>query len=152
MLVTDQMQVQMHEHWCPSTEIRNAGRVERFPGALYVVRHVVRRISEERAGNMRPGILRWESQDLVIPVAISVRHWRHPDYVGAATPHVQPLIAASLVAAAHEGWHADEPTDFATLFSRSRVRTTNGVFRWRVTDVTIRLTRPIMREELVPHG
>lgn len=106
----------------------------------------------EQVGSMRPGILRWDYQDLVIPVAISVRHWRHPDYVGAATPRVQPMIAASLLEAAHEGWQADEPIDFATLFSRSRVRTTNGFFRWHVTDVTIRLTRPIMREELVPHG
>lgn len=101
---------------------------------------------------MRLGILRWEYQDLVIPVAISVRHWRHSDYVGAATPRVQPVIAASLLKAAREGWQADEPTDFATLFSRSRVRTTNSFVRWRVTEVTIRLTRPIMRGELVPHG
>jgi len=98
------------------------------------------------------GILRWEYQDLVIPLTISVLHWRTPDYVGAATPRIQPMIAAALATAAREGWQADEPTDFPTLFSRSRVRTTNTFIRWRVTSVTIHQMRPIRREGLVPHG
>jgi len=105
---------------------------------------------EER--NVSRGILRWEYQDLVIPLTISVLHWRTPDYVGAATPRIQPMIAAALAAAAHEGWQADEPTDFPTLFSRSRVRTTNTFIRWRVTSVTIHQMRPIRRKGLVPHG
>jgi hypothetical protein len=33
---------------------------------------------------MSRGIAHWESRDLVIPLAISVPHWRLPDYVGAA--------------------------------------------------------------------
>lgn len=102
--------------------------------------------------SMRDHILRWDSQELVIPLAISVRHWRTPDYVGAATPLIQPTIAAALFRAARDGWQADEPTDFPTLFSCSRAHTTNTFFRWRVTSVTIRLTRPVRRELLVPHG
>ncbi|MGZ3598725.1 MAG: hypothetical protein ACXWQR_19765 [Ktedonobacterales bacterium] len=101
---------------------------------------------------MRDSILRWEYQDLVIPLAISVRHWRTPDYVGAATPLVQPMIAAALAAAGHDGWHADEPTDLPTLFSRSRVRTTNTYWRWRITSATIRLTHRVRRLRLIPHG
>src|SRR5258708_28298247 len=38
---------------------------------------------EER--NVSRGIPRWEDQDLVIPLMISVLHWRTPDYVCAAT-------------------------------------------------------------------
>jgi hypothetical protein len=101
---------------------------------------------------VRDSILRWEYQDLVIPLAISVRHWRTPDYVGAATPLVQPMIAAALAAAGHDGWHADEPTDLPTLFSRSQVRTTNTYWRWRITSATIRLTRRVRRLRLIPHG
>jgi len=66
-----------------------------------------------------------------------------PDYVGVAAPRVQPFIQAALLLAAREGWRADEPTDFSTLFSRSRVRTTNGFIRWHVSMVTIRLVRPV---------
>lgn len=98
------------------------------------------------------GIPRQEYHDLVIPLGISVRHWRTSDYVAAATPLIQPTIAAALIFAAGEGWHADEPTDFATLFSRSRIRTTNTFIRWRVISATIRLTRPMGRAFLVPHG
>ncbi len=100
-------------------------------------------------------VRRWEGlefQDLLIPVTISVRHWRHPDYVGAAAPRVQPIILAALQAAAHEGWRADEPTDFATLFSRSRVRTTDSFLRWRIASVAIRLSRPVSWGPLIPHG
>jgi hypothetical protein len=99
------------------------------------------------------GVLRWERQDLVIPLAISVCHWRTPDYVGAAAPLAQPIIAAALVVAARDGWRADEPTDLATLFSRSQLRTTNTFMRWRVTSVTIRQARPVYHERLIPpHG
>ena len=105
---------------------------------------------EER--HVSRGILRWESQDLVIPLRISVLHWRTPNYVGAATPRIQPRIAAALAAAAREGWQADEPIDFPTLFSRSRVRTTNTFIRWRITSATIRLTRPVRQQLVVPHG
>ena len=101
---------------------------------------------------IRDRILRWESQELVIPLAISVRHWRTPDYVGAATPLIQPAITAALIRAAGHGWQADEPTDFPTLFSCSRVRTTNSFLRWRVASVTIRVIRPVKWERLVPHG
>jgi hypothetical protein len=92
---------------------------------------------------MSRGILRWESRELVIPVAISIMHWRSPDYVGAAAPRVQPIIQASLREAAQAGWQADEPTDFATLFSRSRVRTRNNYVRWRIDSATIRLRRAV---------
>ena len=98
------------------------------------------------------GIFRWECQDLVIPLAISIRHWRTPDYVGVAAPLVQPIIAAALSTAARDGWHADEPTDFPTLFSRSQVRTTNTFMRWRITSVTIHQRRPIQHDRLIPHG
>ena len=93
---------------------------------------------------MPGGIMQWEGleyQDLVIPLTISVRHWRHPDHVGAAARQIQPLILASLQAVAREGWRADEPTDFATLFSRAQVRTKQGLMSWRVSSVTIRLIR-----------
>jgi hypothetical protein len=89
------------------------------------------------------GIIRWEGRDLVIPLAISIHHWRTPDYVGAAAPLVQPIIIAYLREAAQDGWQADEPTDFATLFSRSRVRTRNNLFRWRVDSATIRQLRAV---------
>jgi hypothetical protein len=102
--------------------------------------------------SVRDGILRWETQDLVIPLAVSVGHLRAADYVGAATPYVQPTIAAALAAAAADGGHADEPTDFPTLFSRSRVRTKDTYWTWRVTLATVRLTRPVRRERLIPHG
>lgn len=101
---------------------------------------------------MRDSILCWEYQDMVIPLAISVRHWRTPDYVGAAIPLVQPMITTALAAASRDGWHADEPTDFPALFSRSRVRTMNTFWRWRITSATIRLTRPVRRQRLIPHG
>jgi|SRR5579862_1604441 len=98
------------------------------------------------------GIQRWEHQDLLIPLRISVIHWRRPDYVGEAAPRVQPLIVAALAEAARSGWQADEPSDFATLFSRSQVRTRNTFLRWRVDSVTIRLIRPFREEYRVPHG
>jgi hypothetical protein len=73
---------------------------------------------------MAQGNLRWDSQDLVIPLTISVAHWRRrDDYVEEAASHVQPIIHARLEETAREGWQADEPTDFPTLFSRSRVST-----------------------------
>jgi hypothetical protein len=92
---------------------------------------------------MSRGILRWEGRDLVVPLAISISHWRTPDYVGAAAPLAQPIIERYLREAARDGWHADEPTDFATLFSRSGVRTQDNCFRWRVESATIRLLRAI---------
>lgn len=98
------------------------------------------------------GVSRWENRDLVIPLAITISHRRCPNYVGAATPRAQPMIAASLTEAAHDGWRPDEPTDFPTLFSRSQVRTKDTFFRWRVISVTIHLTRPIWMAPLVPHG
>lgn len=101
---------------------------------------------------MSRGIARWEYQDLVIPMTITVIHWRHPDYVAVASLRAQPLIEASLAEAARSGWHADEPTDFATLFSRSQVHTKDTYLRWRVHTVTIRLIRAITDEPLVPHG
>lgn len=90
------------------------------------------------------GITQWEGleyQNLVIPLTISIHHWRHPDYVAASARQVQPLIRASLEEASRAGWRADEPTDFATLFSRARVRTKDSFISWRVSSVTIRLTR-----------
>jgi hypothetical protein len=101
-------------------------------------------------GGMRGTSL--ECQDLVIPLATSVTHLRHPDYVAAAAPSVQPIILLALREAAHEGWKEDQPTDFATLFSRAQVRTITSVLRWRVSSVTIRLTRVVRGVQLVPHG
>lgn len=95
----------------------------------------------------------WEHRELLIPLRISVRHWRHPDYVGEAAVSAQPIIDASLRDAASEGWHADEPTDFATLFSRSRVRTRDTLLHWRVSSVTIQLLCPDLDlPDPVPHG
>ena len=94
--------------------------------------------------------------DLVIPLTISVFHWWHPAtvaaYVAAAAPKAQPVIQASLKEAALDGWHPDEPTDFATLFGRSAVRTSNSPIRWRVCSVTIRLLRAVSAAREVPHG
>ncbi len=92
---------------------------------------------------MAQGILRWESQDLVIPLTISVAHWRRGAYVDEAASHVQPIIQARLAETAREGWQADEPSDFSTLFSRSQVRTRDGLFHWRVDSVTIHQVRPV---------
>jgi hypothetical protein len=92
---------------------------------------------------MRTSAYRWETQDVLIPLAFSVMRWPKPDYVGAATPRAQPMIAARLAIAADDGWTADEPTDFATLFSRSRVRSRNTLLRWRVDSVAIRVTRRV---------
>lgn len=92
---------------------------------------------------MSRGLMHWESRDLVIPLAISIRHWQTPDYVGAAATRAQPIIERYLHDTARKGWHADEPTDFATLFSRSRVRTRNNLFRWRVDSATIRQLRAV---------
>lgn len=93
-----------------------------------------------------------EYQDLVIPLTVSVLHWRHPDPVSATTPRVQPIIRAYLKEAAGNGWRPDEPTDFPTLFSRSRVRTRTTFLRWRIDSRAIRLTRITHREQVVPHG
>ena len=98
------------------------------------------------------GIQRWEHQDLVIPLGLSVSHWRHPDYIETATPRVQPMIASALKSAFLSGWQADEPTDFATLFSRSQVRTRNTLLYWRIDSATIRMIRPLREDRLVPHG
>jgi hypothetical protein len=98
------------------------------------------------------GIQRWETKGLAIPLAISIIHWGHPNPVKAITPLVQPIIQASIDRAALDGWRVDEPTDFATLFSRSQVRTRNTFLRWRVDSVTIRMTRPISDDLLIPHG
>ena len=81
-----------------------------------------------------------DHRDLVIPLAISVIHWRHPNYVAEAACVAQPIIQAAIEGAAREGWKADEPTEFATLFSRARVRTKQSLMFWRVSSVTIRLT------------
>lgn len=92
---------------------------------------------------MSRGILRWEGKDLVIPLAISISHWRTPDYVGAAALLAQPIIMKYLREAARDGWHVDEPTDFATLFSRSGVRSRDSYFRWQVDSATIRVLRAV---------
>lgn len=92
---------------------------------------------------MSHGILRWEGQDLVVPLAISISHWRTHDYVGAAAMLAQPIIERYLREAARQGWHADEPSDFATLFNRSGVRTRDNCFRWRVESATIRVLRAV---------
>jgi hypothetical protein len=108
-----------------------------------------------KAPSAHDGIERWEGweyQDLVIPVTLFVRHWRHADYVGVAAPRVQPIILAALEEAACAGWRADEPTDFATLFSRSRVRTQDSLLRWRISSVAIRLSRRVSDRQYVPHG
>lgn len=94
---------------------------------------------------MAQGILRWDSQDLVIPLTISVAHWRRGEYVEEAASLVQPIIQARLAETAREGWQADEPTDFPTLFSRSRVRTRDRLFHWRIDSVTIHQVRPVRR-------
>ena len=92
---------------------------------------------------------RWESQDVLIPLAFSVMRWPNPDYVGAATRRAQSMIAARLALAADDGWTADEPADFATLFSRSRVRSRNTLLRWRVDSVSIRVTRRVTYQGIV---
>ena len=92
---------------------------------------------------------RWEAQDVLIPLAFSVMRWPKPDYVGAATPRAQSLIAARLAVEAGDGWTADEPTDFPTLFSRSRVRSRNTLLRWRVDSVSIRMTRRVTYQGIV---
>ncbi|HEV7126794.1 MAG TPA: hypothetical protein VGN32_05050 [Ktedonobacterales bacterium] len=81
--------------------------------------------------------------DLLIPLAISVGRWRHPNYMATAALRAQPIIIAALGMAARDGWKADQPVDFATLFSRSQVRTTATMLRWRVSSVTIRLVRTL---------
>jgi hypothetical protein len=65
--------------------------------------------------------------------------------VEAATKQVQPHIETRLEETAREGWQADEPTDFPTLFSRSQVRTRDCLFHWRIDSVTIRQIRPVRR-------
>lgn len=92
---------------------------------------------------MTSGNVRWERKDLVIPLKISISHCRTPDYVGAAALLIQPIIVKYLREAARDGWQADEPTDFATLFSRSGIRTRDTYFRWRVDSATIRLLRAV---------
>jgi hypothetical protein len=86
----------------------------------------------------------WQTQDVLIPLAFSVMRWPKPDYVEAAASRAQSMIAARLAMAADDGWAADEPTDFATLFSSSRVRSRRILLRWRVDSVTIRVTRRIL--------
>jgi hypothetical protein len=103
-----------------------------------------RRCATTRKCIIAGGITQWdglEYQDLVIPLTISIHHWRHIDYVAVGARQVQPLIRASLEDASRAGWCADEPTDFVTLFSRARVRTKTSFRSWRVSSVTIRLTR-----------
>jgi hypothetical protein len=92
---------------------------------------------------MATSAYRWETQEVLIPLAFSVMRWPKPDYVGAATPKAQSLIAARLAIAAEDGWTADEPIDFPTLFNRSRVRSRSALFRWRVDSVTIRVMRRV---------
>jgi hypothetical protein len=92
---------------------------------------------------MRTSAYRWETEEVLIPLGFSVMRWPKPDYVGAATPRAQTIIEARLAIAVDDGWTADEPTDFATLFSRSRVRSHNTLLRWRVDSVTIRMTRRV---------
>jgi hypothetical protein len=94
---------------------------------------------------MAQGILRWDSQDLVIPLTIAVAHWRRGAYTEEATKQVQPIIQTRLEETAREGWQADEPTDFPTLFSRSKVRTRDCLFHWRIDSVTIHQIRPVWR-------
>lgn len=95
---------------------------------------------------MPRGIQRWEGKDLVIPLTISISHWRTRNFVGAAALLAQPIIASYLREAARDGWRADEPTDFATLFSRSGIRSRDSCFRWRVESATIRLLRAVSNE------
>jgi hypothetical protein len=121
------------------------------PGEGTIYTGVTYSVGAEQASNyalaggktMSRGIMHWEGRDLVIPLAISIRHCHTPDYVGAAAIRAQPIIETYLHNAVRDGWHADEPTDFATLFSRSRVRTRNNLFRWQVDSATIRLLRAV---------
>ena len=92
---------------------------------------------------------RWETQDMVIPLAFTVMRWPKPDYIGAATPRAQSMIAARLAVEAGDGWTADEPTDFPTLFNRSRVRSRSTLLRWRVDSVAIRVTRRVSYQGVV---
>ena len=98
---------------------------------------------------MSTSAYRWETQDVLIPLAFSVMRWPKPDYIGAATPRAQSMIAARLAIAADAGWRADEPTDFATLFRRSRVRSRITLLRWRVASVSIRVTRRVTYRRIV---
>jgi hypothetical protein len=115
-----------------------------LPGSRRATSCEGRRCATTRESASACGITQWdglEYYDLVIPLTISIHHWRHTDYVAAGARQVQPLIRASLEDASRAGWRTDEPTDFATLFSRARVRTKNSFRSWRVSSVTIRLTR-----------
>jgi len=86
---------------------------------------------------------------MVIPLAFTVMRWPKPDYIGAATPRAQSMIAARLAVEAGDGWTADEPTDFPTLFNRSRVRSRSTLLRWRVDSVAIRVTRRVSYQGVV---
>lgn len=69
---------------------------------------------------MSRGMIHWEGCDLEIPLAISIRHRRTPDYVGVVATSAQPIIKTYQHKAARDGWRPNEPTKFATLFSRTR--------------------------------
>jgi len=53
----------------------------------------------------------------VIPLTISIRRWHTLDYVGAAVTSARPIIEIYLHNAARDGWQANEPTAFSTVFS-----------------------------------
>jgi hypothetical protein len=84
---------------------------------------------------MRTSAYRWETQDVLIPLAFSVMRWPKPDDVGAATVRAQSMIAAR--------------TDFATHFSHSRVRSRRILLRWRRDSVAIRVTRRVSYRGIV---
>jgi hypothetical protein len=135
---------------CAGLKCRD-GRIRGKQVASMEVHH--RRDEQATLHERARGVWGWEHRQLVVPLRISVRHWRHPDYVGAAAKRAQPIIDASLRDAVSEGWRADEPTDFASLFSGSRVRTRDTLLQWRVDSATMQLLRAIpCRRDLVPHG
>jgi hypothetical protein len=90
---------------------------------------------------------RWEYRDLTIPLGLTTRGRAHH----AAAVRFDQIVGASIRGVGREGWQADGPTDWWSLWADGRVTSSwrQGFFAaliggrgvWTYESVTVRLKR-----------
>jgi hypothetical protein len=92
--------------------------------------------------------LRWEHRDVTIPVNIQGKAPSHYDVARELGERVNPIILATVHQLAGEGWQAEGPTEFRSLWERFQVtsRSTGGIIsaaKWHIDSVSMRFKRPV---------
>lgn len=101
--------------------------------------------------------LRWEYQDLVIPLDVHEKDYR--DGNPYSHEYANRIILRHLQHAGSDGWQAEGPTTFQSLWQRGKVRfyaeaVWEGIFRNRYNvyeSVTVRLRRLVHTESATPY-